>query len=150
MVAVLINVVTKCYNSEELAAKVDGGPVDDNQVTHAGSLNIPGTRYDREPIAMQLPIAKTTFLVEYDILTACSTLAIRKQRCNIQALVCFIQCIIITVEFILPFLRHILSVVNEIILGVFELPILQMVVWTYGRIYCKRLAYDTFATGCIQ
>jgi hypothetical protein len=150
MVAVLINVITKCYNSEELAAKVEGGPVDDNQVTHAGSLNIPGTRYDREPIAMQLPIAKTAFLVEYDILAARSAFTVRKQRCNIQTLVCFIQGIVVAVEFVLPFLRHILSVVNEIILGVFELPILQMIVWTYGRIYCKRLAYDTFATGCIQ
>ena len=79
MVAVFVDVITKCYNSEELAAEVDGGPVDDNQVTHTGSLNIPRTRYDCEPITMQLPITKTTFLIENDILTARSTFAVREQ-----------------------------------------------------------------------
>lgn len=79
MVAVLIDVVTKCYNSEELTAEVNGGPVDDNQVTQAGSLNIPGTRYDGEPIAMQLPITKTAFLIENNILTARSTFTVREQ-----------------------------------------------------------------------
>ena len=90
MVAVFVYVVTKCYNSKELTAEVDGGPVDDNQVTYAGSLNIPGTRYDRKPIAVKLPITKATFLIENDILTARSTFAVREQRCDIQTLVCFI------------------------------------------------------------